>query len=98
MKGIPELWQELVGLALYVFDCLQGPISRYACGPVWTWVVVFSVMLAGVIFIAVLWSVWRYYADWHDAMEAQKAREAVAPPEVMEQHTWIGDQADPSNN
>lgn len=78
----------------YVMACLVDlPMQAPACVPVWYWVMVACLVIgAGTL----VW-IWRGYRRHRKDIAARKAAEEyakeVAPPEVMAQHRWAGDDA-----
>jgi hypothetical protein len=76
------------GWSRHLQACFNLPMAAPQCRPLWEGVMYSS---AGVAAIIILWLTWKwidYRLQYAAALKAQRERERIADPEIMQQHTF----------
>lgn len=95
MSPITTLGQQLQVWFDYLSFCATAAISAPVCRPYWLVVMVCSLTIGLLLIGGAIWKVISYQRKLAAALAAEEQRQAVAPPEVMEQYRWAGDNIEP---
>lgn len=80
LEQIADQWLQ------HLLMCSGLPMTAPACGVLWTWVVVASLVLGGALLAWAAWSYLSHRRKYAAALKAELERERVADAEEMEKH------------
>ena len=90
MAFLKSLWSILQQWAVYVSYCVEQPIPAPICRPFWTWVIIASFVIGGLLTIAIAWKIASHRRKLAAALRAEQQRARV-DHDAIAARKWYGD-------